>query len=118
MTACSDPLFAQSQPQTGSLVKTACSSQTLISVFHVPVFCQVPASATAPWVARGRAQSYRELGGALAAAGPAPSTAGEPGGVCCIALEMLPLHTRVATQIGLLYLCQAERLQRAVVWQE
>lgn len=78
------------------------------------MFCQVPASAAAPWVARGGAQSHRELGGALAAAGPAPSSAGEPGGVCCVALEMLPLHTRVATQIGLLYLCQAERYYSAL----
>lgn len=62
------------------------------------MFCQVPAGTAAALVALRGAWGHCELSRALAAAGMAPATTGKLGGVCHMALEVIPLHTRGATQ--------------------
>lgn len=99
MTPCPDPWFAQSQPQTSCLVSVAHSSQTFILILRIPTFGQVSAGAAAPRVACGGDQGRCELSRTLAAAGAAPSTTGEPGGICRVALDVLPLCTHGAIRI-------------------
>lgn len=77
--------------------------------FHVPTFCQVPAGTAAALVALRGARGHCELSWSLAAPGVAPAATGKLGGICHVALEVIPPHTHWATWRDFYFFCTSAK---------